>query len=161
MLLTIGLVIAVVSTYVEVKLIHGSSTLRRLYVHGFGRIEGVYFNTAGSFVLSYIIGVMFGATGLTVLFGGIISTGLSQMYFSSEKFFQDNGWSLAKVKHSVTKTTHSVGRAKSNLMDIYHDFRQPIKDVVALFLAFLKVITFPLVLLRKTSASYSQAKAKY
>lgn len=160
MLLTIGFVIAVVSTYVEVKLIHGSAALRRLYVHGIAGIEGVYFNTAGSFVLSYLIGVMFGATGLTVLFGGVISTGMSQMYFSAEGFCEENGWSVAKVKNSLRRTTNSISRAKSSTVELYHDFRQPIKDVFMLFLAFLKVITFPLVLLRKTSASYSQAKTR-
>jgi hypothetical protein len=124
MLLTIGFVVALASTYVEIKLVQGSSAIDRLYTHGLFGIRGVWFNTAGSFLLSFLIGAMFGATGVTVLFGGMLSTGLSQGYFSSKKWMNDVGWSWLRAKNETTTylTDHrdeiasGIDRARTNII---------------------------------------------
>lgn len=160
MLLIMGTVLGLASTFIEVKLVHGVPLVARWYEHGisvFGhRIEGIVLNTAGSFVLSYLVGLMFAADGVTVLFGAIISTVLSQMYFSTEKYCHSMGWSVANTKQSLTNGIMSLRRARQSVQSVWNDFRQPVKDVMALTLAFFKIVTYPLVLIRRASVAYSR-----
>jgi hypothetical protein len=156
MLLIIGLMIAVVSTYTEIKLVHGSAFIRRLYVQGMGGIEGVWFNTAGSFLLSYLIGILFGATGLTVLFGGIVSTGLSQAYFSAEGFCSDRGWTIAGWKASANRSLNQVRDTKNATVRVINDFRQPVADLGRLILIIMRVLTLPFIWLRALSNAYTK-----
>lgn len=163
MFLTMGIVLGVISTFTEVKMVHGIPFVARLYEHGLTiwkwKIEGIIFNTLGSFVLSWILGLMFAADGLTVMFGAITSTGFSQMYFSSEKYAHSMGWSVKGFKAGVTTNVLRFRSAKTATVKLYHDFRQPIKDITSFVLLTLKFITFPFVVVRRISAAYSQRMA--
>ncbi len=160
MLLIMGTVLGVASTLIEIKLVHGVPVVARWYEHGIRigkwKIEGIVLNTAGSFILSYLVGLMFAADGVTVLFGAIASTVLSQMYFSAESYCHSMGWSWAALKQGTTNSVQSFRRAKSSVTAVWHDFRQPVKDFMSLVLAFLKIVTYPLVLLRRASVAYSR-----
>jgi hypothetical protein len=157
-LLTMALIIAGVSTYSEVKLVHASAWLRNLYVHGKGGIDGVYFNTAGSFILSWLMGVLFGASGVTVFLGGILSTGMSQAYFSAEGFVQDRGWSLEKAKTRSSQLQSSYRSKKAAATKVADDFRQPVKDLMSLILVIIKIIVAPVVAIRKMSVAYTERR---
>jgi len=122
------------------------------------RIEGVYFNTAGSFALSYIIGLMFSAEGLTVLFGGILSTGMSQAYFSAEGFCNDQGWSFKSAGATGRRMVGRTRSIKARGSMIYSDFRQPILDIITMMKWFVRIITFPFTLARRSSAAYTRRK---
>jgi hypothetical protein len=163
MLLTAALIMAIISCYTEVKLVHGSATIRKYYVEGktiwnplslvkVGPktvfIEGVWFNTAGSFLLSYIIGAMFSATGMTVMLGGAISTGLSQMWFSSEAFAKDHNLSVNRMRNAIGRNTEAV-------KNTWNDFRQPLVDFGKIVLWTLRIITLPFVFARRAAQWYN------
>jgi hypothetical protein len=152
MLLTAGLIIALVSTYTEIKLVHGSQTIRSLYTKGMGKVEGIWFNTAGSFFLSYLLGAMFSADGMTVLLGAVLSTGLSQMYFSGEEFLSGREFNLSAKVQGIKdgyNTTAAIAR----------DFKQPLLDFAKILLWTLRAITFPFAIARKLSVAYTERKA--
>lgn len=157
--LTMGCVLAVISCFCEVKLVHGSKTIRNLYTHGLRvggyHIDAIWFNTAGSLLLSAILGMIFSADGLVVMFGGIISTGLSQMWFMGEEFFQRAGI----TKSSITQMGSSIRAKKDSAVQLYNDFKQPIIDIKNATLFVLRVITFPFVCVRRISAAYTARKA--
>ncbi len=159
MFLTMGLILAVISTFMEIKLVHGSKTVRNLYTHGlnfFGyHIDGVWFNTAGSLLLSALLGIIFAANGLVVMFGGIISTGLSQLWFMGEEFCERANIS----KSSISSAGTSLKKGKQNIVSVYNDFRQPIIDIKNFILFIVRIITFPFVVARRFSASYTARKA--
>lgn len=181
MLLTAALIMGIMSTFTEVKLVHGSAAIRRLYTEGLwlSRTQiiaalsaSVYFaatmnttvgflsalglaymvvtggiaqrvfitpivwNTVGSFVLSWIIGMLFSATGMTVMLGGVISTALSQAYFSTE--------------NAVSKVKVSGGQAK----EVWNDFWPLLRDIGAIIKWTLRFITLPLQLARKGAQRY-------
>lgn len=159
-LLTMALIIAAVSTYVEIKLVHGSDWLRQLYTRGALGIEAVYWNTAGSFFLSWIVGILFGASGTTVFIGGVVSTGLSQAFFSIEGFMGTHDLTLERAKIKASQLQSSY-RSKKNAVDkVVDDFRQPTADLLSLILVIIKIIVSPVVAIRKVSATYSAARTK-
>lgn len=162
MFLIMGMTLGVISTYTEVKLVHGIAALDHAYTRGIKilkwHIPGIWLNTFGSFVLSWVLGLMFAADGLTVMFGAIVSTGLSQMYFSAEKVCHEQGWSMAKVKTGAVDTIHSLGRAHTTVHNTWADFRRPVMDFLGLVLTALRVITWPIRLIRKASVTYTNAR---
>lgn len=159
MFLIMGMTMAIGSAYIEIKLVHGSAMLDSLYTKGVFGIKGVYFNTAGSFFLSWFIGMLFAADGVTVFFAGMISTGISQVYFSTEGWARENGWTMAQVKSNITGTIQGAKNFKQGSIKLYNDFRQPVADVVRFILIIMRIITFPFVMLRKASALYSDRRA--
>ena len=146
MLLWIGLIIAVISTFTEIKLVHGAKWIDTLYTKGFMGIDGVYFNTAGSFILSWVIGMLFGATGLTVMLGGALSTGMSQMWFMVENQLKENGytWESFKEEYSQKMT----------------DFAQLMRDFWKVIVFCIRVITFPIWGTRAAVLWFNETKAK-
>lgn len=156
MLLTMGIIIGLVSTFTEIKLVHGLPAIKRLYLHGAFGIDGIVFNTAGSFVLSFIIGTLFGADGLVVMFGGVVGAALSQFYFSVEGFTQKRGWSAAGAKKSLHHNMDQIRKAKDTTVRVANDFKQPVQDLGRLVLILLRIITLPFIALRALSVQYSK-----
>lgn len=134
-MLTGAYIVAAASVITEILLVHGSSFIQRLYTRGLGKIPGVYFNTAGSFALSWFTGRLFGATGVTIAMAGAISTGVSMVYFKVEEFI-------------YLKTGHAtLGKAwvafKPTLKEKGEDFWVMAQDLWKVFCWFCRVITFP------------------
>lgn len=163
MYLTMGLVLALVSTMIEVLLVHGAPWIDRIYTTGVHlrffkwrwHIRGIWFNTAGSFILSALIGAMFSADGVTVLFGSMVSTALSQAWFSTEKFCRSLGWTWPGFKANVRGKVLTLQRTKDNVVRVYHDFQRPVQDCMRFALFVLRAVTYPFVLARKASAAYT------
>lgn len=142
MLFQMGLFMAVMSCASEIALVNKMSWLHRLYVNGTNwnllffrlRIEGYIYNTLVSFILSYITGAMFGATGLVVMFAGTVSTALSQCYFMAESALQDKGYTwttaFAEAKTYSTKVVKTL------------------RDVWTVVYFILRLITLPLRIIR-------------
>lgn len=57
-----------------------------------------------SFALSYVLGVMFGASGLIAMTAGIFSTLLSLMVYESGILKQENREKVTNTKNTVVKT---------------------------------------------------------
>lgn len=142
MLFQMGLFMAFMSCASEIALVNKMPALHRLYVNGTDwnliftrlRIEGYIYNTIVSFILSYITGAMFGATGLVVMFAGTVSTALSQCYFMAESALQDRGhtWTSAFAEAKVYWTKVA----------------KTLKDVWTVVYFVLRVITLPLRIIR-------------
>ena len=162
MFLIMGLTLGFVSTYTEVKLVHGVAALDHMYTHGIKilkwHVPGIWLNTFGSFLLSWMLGMMFAADGLTVMFGAITSTGMSQAYFSWEKFCHDQGWSMKGFKAGAARTVHATANAKSSVQRVWADFRQPVVDFMGMVLVGIRFITAPVRMIRRASVAYTTAK---
>lgn len=146
MLLQIGLVIAIISTITEIMVVHGSKIIAHLYTHGLGPIKGIWFNTAGSFALSYLIGMLCQAEGVTVMLGFALSTGMSQLYFALEKWVQDN---------KGFATIFEYGK------DRYHALRQATKGLGELLTNLWKVIVITLKIITAPIRAAQWTKTKY
>lgn len=147
MLLTMGVIIALVSTFVEIKLVHGAKWLDTLYTKGMLGIDGIWFNTIGSFALSWLIGIMFGATGTTVLLGGMFSTAMSQAWFMAENKLKENGYTWETFRATYSE---KIG-----------DFVQLMRDFGKVIIFTLRVITFPIWGTRAAILWFNTTKAKF
>jgi hypothetical protein len=153
MLLQMALILAVMGTVTEVLLVHKIKYVDKLYHEGSNlfwyhkwHVEGMVWNTIGSFVLSYAQGKMFGATGLVIAMSGAISTGLSQIYFAAEAWVQkEYGY---ETIHKWIKA--SAPNVKSELANLW----QLAKDVWHVIYIVLKVITFPFWMFRAGKQYY-------
>lgn len=77
MLLTAGILLGVVSAYFEIALVRHSPGLMDLMT----RFKKVPLPLIFSIILSILLGMAFGAEGVTVLLAGIFSTCLTQPYY--------------------------------------------------------------------------------
>lgn len=75
MFVTAGLLLAVVSTYFEITLVQHSPFLKWLL------LKHPIFPIAASIALSIMLGMAFGAVGLTALIAGVTSTILTRPYY--------------------------------------------------------------------------------
>lgn len=155
MILTMGLVLGIASAFIEIKLVKGSPWFAKVMEDGLGfgrfRISAQMINITFSVLLSALLGVFFGATGLVALFAGIVSTCITQPWYSlapKVRAIVDH-WKTRKLKAHATS---------GKLQAIWADFKRPVQDTIKLVLVFLKIITFPFVAARKASAKYTAMK---
>lgn len=157
MILTMGLVLGIASAFIEIKLVKGSPWFAHVMEVGLNipltpwTISAQMINIVFSVLLSALLGVFFGATGLVALFAGIVSTCITQPYYSMEP----------KVKAFIaTYRTKRVkmGATHAKLTAIWADFKRPVQDTIKIVLIMLRIITFPFQAARKASAKYTAMK---
>lgn len=160
MLLMMGFVLGLASAFIEIKFVKSSPAFARVMEQGINipltpwRISASMINITFSMLLSVVLGMFFGATGLVALFAGIISTCITQPYYSLEPKV------LAIIDHWRTKKV-KMGATRAKFNAVWADFKRPVQDTIKLVLVFLKIITFPFVAARKASAKYTAMKEAY
>jgi hypothetical protein len=142
MLMQMAWILAIIGTITEVMLVHKVKYVDKAYTKGTNllwvkkwHVDGVVWNTVGSFGLSYVQGIMFGATGLVIAVGGALGTGLSMLYFELEKWIQStygHKTVLLYIKAQLPKIKEATAKTW-----------QLAKDVWKVIHFCLKVITFP------------------
>lgn len=111
------MILALASTWTEIKIVSKSPLIDRLYTKGFWRIDGIWFNTVGSFGLSALLGLLFAADGLVVFFAGALSTGLSQAYFSAKSYLNSEGWTWPRAKSVMLEHRDSLMAAREQIIN--------------------------------------------
>lgn len=129
MLLFMGIILGAISAFTEIKLVYGSKSIRHLYEDGLGPIDGIWFNTFFSFLLSYGIGFFFGAAGLTVMMGAVISTGMSQIWFVFDRGLKHAGIDMKTTKAKAAKTAQTTKDVYATCKAIVHVFTAPIRGI--------------------------------
>jgi hypothetical protein len=127
MLLSMMLVLAVASAIFEISIAHKVPFYRKLA----GRY--LVINLVGSMVLSFVMGLAFGAAGLVVMGAGIISTVLVIPYYKGIAWWDNGG------------------------AETWAQFRQTMTDFGNLIYKLIRFMTFPFRALRWISAKYRGA----
>lgn len=167
MLFQMAIILAIVGTVTEVMLVHKIKYVDKLYTQGSNllwvkrwHIDGVVWNTIGSFGLSWIQGVMFGATGLVIALSGALGTGMSMLYFELEKWISKTYGHESVLLFIKTKW----GELQAHVPQIKKsaaDYWQLAKDVWKVIRFCLKVITFPLWGPRAASLKWNEFKSAH
>lgn len=158
MLMQMAMILAIIGTLTEILLVHKVKFIDRLYHDGSHilwvqrwHVEGMVWNTIGSFALSFAQGKMFGATGLVIAMSGALSTGFSQVYFALENYI---------------KAKHGFPTLLAYCKDRFAAFRQATKglgqvlaDLWQVIVFAAKVITAPFRAARWTKNHYNNFKA--
>ena len=108
MIITAALMVAIGSSFIEIKLIHAVPAITKAYINGIGPVPGVWVNFAVSFMLSYVMGIAFGAAGLIAFMGGLLSTGITKVYLDSEDIIHKAGWDIPRVKSTSKEKSEEV-----------------------------------------------------
>lgn len=137
MLLTMGLILAFCSCFIEVKLVTAMPWLERLYIDGLGPISGTWINNGASMLLSFGMGVLFGVEGVTMAFAGIISIPMSNMWFMGKKAANSRGITMETTKRSLSERS-------SGAIDWWDENSHYFRDLATTIFIFIKVITWPL-----------------
>lgn len=153
MLMQMAMVLAIIGTLTEILLVHKIKFIDHLYHDGSNlfwikkwHVEGMVWNTIGSFALSFAQGKMFGATGLVIAMSGALSTGFSQIYFAAEKYIQDN-YDQDTILEWIKASTPNIKEQAANLWQLGKDLWHVIYIV-------LRVITFPFWMIREATRFY-------
>lgn len=154
MLMQMAWILAIIGTITEVLLVHKIKYVDKAYTKGTNllwvpswHVDGVVWNTVGSFGLSYVQGIMFGATGLVIAVGGALGTGLSMIYFEIEKWVQntygfDTIFAFLKDRLAVLKACTP-------------QIKQALLDTWGVIYWFWRVITWPIRTRRRIKNWYS------
>ncbi len=160
MLLQMALILAIIGTITEVLIVHNIKYVDKLYTVGSRlfwvkrwHVQGVIWNTIGSFALSYVQGIMFGATGLVIALSGALSTGISMLYFELEKWIQKT--------YNVPTILAYLRVYQDQIKKTMADGLQLALDVWRAFVWFLKLITLPIRLARRGHAWWSNFKSQF
>ena len=142
MLMQMAWILAVIGTVTEVMLVHKIAYVDKLYTQGSNllwvkrwHVDGVVWNTVGSFLLSYVQGIMFGASGLVIAVGGALGTGISMLYFELEKWIQKTynyDTVLQFIKAQIPELKIQIARGVTLARDVWKFVR-----------FILRVLTFP------------------
>lgn len=97
-MLMFAMMLAVTSTIVEIVLLLKFKPLLNFL------LKHKTLDLIFSFALSYVLGVMFGASGLIAMTAGIFSTLLSLMVYESGILKQENREKVTNTKNTVVKT---------------------------------------------------------
>lgn len=144
MLLSMGLFLAGAFTFVEITLVRSWPGLHRIYTQGFnifGRhIPGMWMNIIGSLMLSFIVGAIFPAAGLIVMFAGITSTFFSSAYFKIEPFLTKGA---NACKQGLENYRIFMDRNRELIHGAANTIRHGFHVIAAVFLAIMWVIGLP------------------
>jgi len=157
MILTMGLILGLASAFIEIKFVKSSAKFAYIMEHGYKlpllpwTVSAQFINITFSMLLSVVLGMFFGATGLVALFAGIVSTCITQPYYSLEPKV------LATISHWRSRKAQA-SKMGTKLSAIWADFKRPVQDFIKLVLIALRIITFPFVAARKASAKYTAMK---
>jgi len=142
---TFALILAFASTAFELMLAAKIPPLRRL------SHKNITFNLANSMVISWVVGIMFGAAGLIAMTAGILSTLMSipgyhllyWMYDSPQA--QANGGN--QLRYQKQKIKNEFGKWSAAIGDLFN-----------LIYKIIRIITFPFWFIRYCLVKYSAYK---
>lgn len=140
MLLSIALLIAFFSAFIEIKAVDSLKPLETLYTKGF-ILPGIWYNFAFSLALSAVMGIVFSAGGVTIMLAGVMSTGLSAFFFRTKAIANANGYTYKGVKVNVAKVTTNLQANKAKHI-------QTAKDVVKMIKVIIHIFIFPITAVR-------------
>ena len=143
-----AIMLAIASTIVEMMFAANFPTWRRL-AHEFK-----WFNMTISILLSFIIGVAFGAGGLIAMTAGLISTVFSIPGYA---FLHWNYDTPKAQSLGTTRTNHMKTKTKTK----FAKGKELASDLGKVAYGTGKVITAPIWIPRKASHKYKAFKAKY
>jgi hypothetical protein len=92
--------LAVASAIMEIAIAHNLTWYRKLAT------KSIVFNLIGSMLLSYTIGIMFGAGGLIAMMGGIMSTVLTLPYYLGFAYMESHKQQVAEIRQTLTDTVN-------------------------------------------------------
>lgn len=141
MLLSMMLILAVTSTLLELMIAAKVPAWRRLSA------KSPLFNLLNSLLISFIMGLAFGAAGLIAMGAGVISTVLSVPGY---KFLYWNYDSQQAQRNGGNMTAH-----------IYKKWIQALKDLAKIIYAIIRVITFPIWGTRIAIQKYNNFKTRF
>lgn len=151
-MLTMAVILAILSAWVELRFVRHIPILNHLMEHGLGPIDAALINLVFSIAISVGLGMLFGVNGLIGFMGGLGSTAITNFYYPHEQDVKK----LGQWFHDLpVKTAALTAKAKKN----WADFRQPIIDFAKMVLWFLRVITTPVRWLRTASVWYSNRRS--
>ena len=137
-MLTMVLLLAITSTILELMIAAHIPAWRRLSA------KNSLFNLLNSLVISYIMGIAFGAAGLIAMTAGVISTLMS---IPGYKFLAWNFDSPKAQKLGQPRTTH----AKENMSKKYNKTKEVANDLGKVAYGTAKVVTAPVWIPRKVN----------
>lgn len=140
MLFSMMIVLAVTSAILELMIAAKVPAWRRL------SYRSKLFNLVNSLVLSYLMGIAFGAAGLIAMGAGIISTLLS---YPGYKFLYWMYDSPMAQKHGGNMFEYTKSK-----------WLQAFKDLAKVIYAVIRVITFPIWIVRWTFVKLNKLKAR-
>lgn len=141
-MIMLAVFVAIASTVMEVKMVQSIPKLDYWYTHGLGPIPGAWVNNLASLLLSAICGLAFGAQGVIIMIGGMLSILMSNVYFSTKSVANKNGYTYSGIKTNTSKkweesqqwyTTnriHFVNLGKT-VMSIIKIITAPIRAIIA------------------------------
>lgn len=138
MLLSMMLILAVTSTLLELMIASKIPAWRRLSA------KSPLFNLLNSLVISFIMGIAFGAAGLVAMGAGVISTILSVPGY---QFLHWNYDSPMAKRHGGSMWKYTVKRWSGTISDFFH-----------LIYKILRIITAPIWITRAAIMKYNAFK---
>lgn len=148
-MIAMAIVLALMSAWVEIRLVRRIPFVNNLMTKGALGIDAGLINLVFSIGISLVMGAAFGVGGLIAFLGGLGSTVLTNIYYPNEE-------SIKVFTSGIAKIPHKINDGKNSMVKVYNDFKQPIKDVLTVIKTILQIITYPFVLARKMSAAYTR-----
>lgn len=142
---TFALILAFASTCFELMLAAKIPPLRRL------SHKNITFNLANSMVISWVVGIMFGAAGLIAMTAGILSTLMSIPGYHLLHWMYDSPQAQA---HGGNQLQYQ----KQKMSAGFEKWKVALNDLGSLIYKIIKIITFPFWFLRYCVVKYSQYK---
>jgi hypothetical protein len=142
------LILAITSAVLELMIAAKVPFWRRLSA------ESGLFNLLNSLVLSYIMGLAFGASGLIAMGAGVISTVLTVPGY---KFLH---WNYDSPKALALGTTRT-SEIKSKAAVKYEKTKEVTADVAKVAYVSARIVTAPIWITRKANKKYKAYKVKY
>jgi hypothetical protein len=144
-MLTMVFLLAITSTALELMIASKIPAWRRLSA------KSPLFNLLNSLLLSYLMGIAFGAAGLIAMSAGVVSTLLS---IPGYQFLAWNYDSPKAQSLGTTRTTH----AKQSVQSKYHKSKEVINDLGTIAYGTGKVITAPIWIPRRINTKLKARK---
>lgn len=145
-MLTMVFLLAITSTIFELMIAARIPAWRRL------SHKSTLFNLINSMFLSYLVGIMFGATGLIAMTAGVVSTLLSIPGYA---FL---AWNYDSPK-AISNGTTRVQTMKVNTHVKYNKSKEVIQDLGKIAYGTGKVVTAPLWIPRRINTKLKARKA--
>lgn len=141
MLLTMAILLAIGSAFLEFKLVKSVPLLEKL------NRKSLFFGLAFSIALSAVLGGIFGAAGVVVMLGGILSSAMTEPIWAFRR-------TMASKKAETQRRIAQVRQAKAEFVQTYRPLGIGLK-----YLAFglLAPIWVPVLINRKLQARRAAA----
>lgn len=153
-MLGFAFILAIASSFFELMIAAKIPIWRRLSA------QSLLFNLANSMVLSYVVGIMFGASGLIAMTAGIFSTILSIPGYKFLYWNFDSPGAQARGGNQMVYLRENVHAKREAFHTQMEPWVQLGRDLSKLIYKILRVITFPFWFARACLVKYQDLKAR-